>query len=92
MQPPADRANAVGRAKWLAELADALEQAQKLAWALGVSRGNSREAKALYGRLEEARSEVEALRRGRLRSFQADLDPLWPSLLPRGRPPTAELD
>ena len=54
--------NAVSRAHWLAELADAIESAQKLAWQLGTSTQPSGEARKLYGRLEAARIEVESMR------------------------------
>jgi hypothetical protein len=52
------------RARWLAELAKAIDEAQKVAWRLGVQEGDDAEAKDLYERLEAARVEVDALRRG----------------------------
>ncbi len=55
---------AVQRARWLAELAASIDEAQRVAWRLGVTEGNNAEAKELYGRLEAARVEVESLRRG----------------------------
>ena len=81
-----DQANATARAQWLAELADALEQAQQLAWTLGVSEGRSSEAKNLYGQLESVRIEVESLRRGRARTLPQDKRPLRPDLLPWREP------
>ena len=50
------------RAQWLAQLGDAIESAQRLAWQLGTHDGTSREARKLYGRLEAARLELDALR------------------------------
>jgi hypothetical protein len=53
---------AANRARWLAELASAIESAQLLAWQLGTAERPSAEARALYGRLEAARVEVETMR------------------------------
>jgi len=50
------------RAQWLAQLGEAIESAQRLAWQLGTYDGTSKEARALYGRLEAARFELDALR------------------------------
>ena len=47
----------------LARLSMLVETAQKLAWQLRMDEGASGEARALYGRLEEIRLEVEALSR-----------------------------
>ena len=69
--PPAERA------RWLAELAEAIDQAQKVAWRLGGAEGNNPEAKELYGRLEAARVEVDALRRGGFRAVEHKNDPDW---------------
>jgi hypothetical protein len=77
-----DRANGTGRAQWLAELADALEQAQQIAWTLGVSEGSSPDARDLYGRLEAVRIEVESLRQGHWSRLPADYDPKWLGLAP----------
>ena len=63
------------RARWLSELAEALEQAQRLAWTMGLLEGDSVEAMQLYGRLEAARLEVQSLRSGRLAATQPKLDP-----------------
>ena len=48
----------------VAELAQAIIQAQRLAWRLGVEEGDSGEARELYGRLETVRAEVDSLRFG----------------------------
>ncbi len=82
MDQESNEATATERARWLAELAIAIDQAQKLAWRLGVSEGNDPEAKTLYARLETVRGEVESLRRGSWAGELRELDPLWMNLLP----------
>ena len=59
-----NQAVALERARWLTELADAIDQAQKLSWRLGVAEGDSEEARMLYARLEVVRAEVDSLRFG----------------------------
>lgn len=66
----------------MAELALAIDQAQRVAWRLGVTEGNSAEAMALYARLEAAREELDSLRRGSWAGEQRELDPFWMKLLP----------
>lgn len=56
-------AGALTRALWLADLARAIDEAQRLAWRLGVVEGRSEEALELYVQLESARAEVDLLRR-----------------------------
>ena len=51
-----DQAEALERAGWLNELAEAISQAQKLAWRLGVVEGDFDEARDLYARLEAVRA------------------------------------
>jgi hypothetical protein len=75
-----DRSGGAGRARWLAELALAVDQAQRLAWSLRVSEANVAEVEGLYRRLEAARIEIETLRRGATPARPTDLDPLWTSL------------
>lgn len=72
-----DDLTAADRRSWLAEIADAIEDAQRLAWRLGVSEGHSSEALRLYGELELARAELEALRKGAIPRLQAELPPIW---------------
>ena len=84
---PGDRSGAAERARWLAELAEAVDQAQRLAWSLGVLEAGLAEVEGVHRRLEAARIEIEALRRGTWPARQADIDPLWISLLyPSGKP------
>lgn len=73
---------ATERARWLAELAVAIEQAQVVAWRIGVIEGDEPEALELYARLEAAREEVDALRRGSWTGVSQDMDPAWLRLLP----------
>ena len=82
MDQESNEAAATERARWLAELAIAIEQAQRIAWRLGVSEGDDPEAKSLYGRLEAARSEIDSLRRGTWSGTHQELDPFWMQLLP----------
>jgi hypothetical protein len=66
------------RARWLAELAASIDEAQRIAWRLGVTEGDNAEAKELYGRLEAARVEVESLRRGGAWTREpVELPPQW---------------
>ena len=75
-------ATAAERAQWLSELASTIEEAQSLAWQLGISEGDDPEAKLLCARLEAARNEVEALRRRSWVGTRQELDPIWKKLLP----------
>ena len=80
-----DRVAAV-RARWMAELATAIEGAQRVAWQLGSAQRASLEARELYSRLEAARLELESLRAG-TRRIREELDPWlveqlgWPGAL-----------
>lgn len=77
------------RAEWFARLGDAIEGAQRVAWQLRTYDGASKEARELYGRLEEARLELDALRGIVGRTQKADPDWLeklgWSS--PLAEPP-----
>jgi hypothetical protein len=82
-----DRPAAAARGRWLAELAEIVDQAQRLTRTLSVSRGSCAEAEDLYGRLELVRIEVEDLRRGGWGARPTSIDPRWTSLFPwTGRP------
>ena len=72
-----DQVVALERTRWLAELAQAIAQAQRLAWRLGVAEGDSEEARDLYARLEAVRSEVDSLRFGRWVDVGQEIDPAW---------------
>jgi hypothetical protein len=72
-------------ARWLAKLAEAIAQAQKVVWRIGVSEGDSAEAKDLYCRLEAVRAEVEALRRGPSPAPKRETRSYWSHLLAHDR-------
>lgn len=73
---------AAERSRWLAELAQAVGQAQRLARILGIPEGNCAEGNEIFGRLESIRIEVESLRRGSRVLPQSEVDPLWTNLFP----------
>lgn len=85
-----NQAAASERARWLDELAHAIGQAQWLTWRLGVLEGDSDEARALYARLEAARSEVESLRFGDWLDVRKEIDPKWLEGLLNGSEPLPE--
>ena len=62
------------RARWMAELATAIEGAQRVAWQLGTATNGSCEARELYGQLEAARMELESLRLG-TRRLREEIEP-----------------
>ena len=74
MRPPPK--SAVVRARWLAELAAALDEAQRLSQRLAESRPGTGEAATLRTRIMALRSEVEGLRRGNHSKTGKD-DPIW---------------
>ena len=69
--------SAAERARWLAELADALEQAERLVWSLGDLPHTDPEMIELYGALDAARAEVQALRVKRVATAPPGLQPFW---------------
>jgi len=72
-----NQAGALERARWLDELADAIAQAQRLTWRLGVVEGDNEDARALYAQLESAMAEVESLRFGDWVDVRNEIDPKW---------------
>ena len=64
------------RSVWLAELACAVNDAQRLTWALGAS-GENRLAMELYAKLEVVRLEIEDLRSRARATRRNNLDPFW---------------
>ena len=71
------QAAALDRARWLDELDEAVSQAQRLTWQLGVQDGDSEEARALYARLEAIKLELGSLRYGDWIEVRSELDPQW---------------
>ena len=73
--------SAVDRARWLAELAFAVDQAQGLAREIGAAEDKRRDAQELNAQLESIRVELEMLRRGRAGEESREIDPEWMKLL-----------
>ena len=72
--PPAERA------RWLAEVSDALEQAHRLLCELDIDDASTPDALDLYVRIEAARIEAQALRLSRSITPRAEPDPIWTNL------------
>ena len=70
------------RDRKLADILEAVEQAQQVARVLCNARDSNNEVKLLFGRLEAVRLEVEQLRRGNGRAPFEEIDPKWTGLLP----------
>jgi cell division inhibitor SulA len=72
---------AAQRARWLAELAEALETARALVMEMGADQGRI-DAVELYARIEAVRFEVQAMRLGRGSAVGAHPGPEWTRNLP----------
>jgi hypothetical protein len=77
--------SAAERARWLAELAQVLQDAQELVSRLAVARGRKSEALDVCARLEAAYAEVQSLRRSRTSESVANIDSNWSKHLPWDR-------
>lgn len=75
---------AADRTRWLDELAAAIDDAQRVAWHIGIVEGGGGEAMELYGRLEIARAELEAIRKSGWASMRQEFPPEWMDFLRRG--------
>ena len=73
--------SATRRARWLAELADALDEARQLTKRLGAAEGRI-EAVELYARIEAVRLEVQTMRLRRLSGGGRDNGPEWTGNFP----------
>ena len=73
---------AAARAHWLAELSEALDEAQRLLLRLGVGAAGNRRATELYSRVEGARRAVESLRLRQTNASGDVSDPKWIESLP----------
>lgn len=71
--------SAAGRAQWLSELSAAIDEAQWLAWRIGVVEGRNAQALELYVQLELARAEVEAFRGRDLHTLRQPLSTAFPA-------------
>jgi hypothetical protein len=67
------------RAEWLAQLANAIDSAQRLAWQLRTHESASVEARELYGRLEAVRRELDSIGVSRQEGQPLDVD--WLTML-----------
>jgi len=67
------------RATWLSELSKAIDEAQWLAWRIGVVEGRNAQALELYVQLELVRAEVEALRGRDLRKLHYPASTAFPA-------------
>jgi cell division inhibitor SulA len=72
---------AAQRARWLAELAEALETARALVMEMGADQGRI-DAVELYARIEAVRFEVQAMRLGRGSAVGTHSGPEWTRNLP----------
>jgi hypothetical protein len=72
---------AARHAQWLAELAEALEDAQRLLWRLGPSTASDVDILDLLARVEVMRAQVRGLRLGRTPVLFDEFDPNWMSSL-----------
>jgi hypothetical protein len=73
---------AAGRARWLAELAEALDEAHRLLFELDLHDHGAAEALDLHVRIEAARLEVQSLRLSRSVAPRIEPDPEWSNLIP----------
>ena len=71
------------KARWLGELARAIDEAQQLVWRLAVLRGDNPRTTAIYGQLEAAGDEVERLRRTADREARLEVRQDWADLIAR---------
>ena len=68
------------RARWLAELAEALEEAHRLAVELADERPESDDLAVARVRIKAVRAELEALRRAGMGEVRREIDPQWTNL------------
>jgi len=71
---------AADRARWLADVADALDQAHRLLFELDLESDVTADALDLYVRIEAARLEVQSLRLSRSITPRTGPDPNWTNL------------
>ena len=71
---------ASARARWLAELAEALEDAHRVAIQLGHDYPELDEAVALCARILAVRAELDTLRRAGIADVRREINPDWSNL------------
>ena len=69
------------RATWLSDLIRAIDEAQWLAWRIGVVEGRNAQALELYVQLELVRAEVEELRGRDLRNLRYPPSTAFPAAM-----------
>jgi hypothetical protein len=84
-QPQDGTAAAAERGRWLAELAQAVDEALRLARSLRASEASRIAVKGIYCRLEAVRIEVDSLRRGGWVVRREEIGPLRTGLFPWNR-------
>lgn len=73
---------AADRARWLAEVSQALDEARALLHALSINEGQYELASDLNARIETARFEVHSLRLSRSFQSRDEKDPKWTRFAP----------
>lgn len=73
---------AAGRARWLADVAEALDEAHRILFELKLPEERAAEALDLYVRIEGARIEVQSLRLSRSNGSRTEPRPEWTNLIP----------
>jgi hypothetical protein len=81
---------AAGRARWLAELSDALLEAQQLLFRLDLSGSSRSTAADLYQMIEAARLEVRSLRASRSFNPRDEKRPEWINFPPQQTDPWSQ--
>lgn len=71
---------ASARARWLAELAEALEEAHRVSLQLGAGRPETDEAVVLRVRILAVRAELDALRHAGIGEVRREIYPDWTNL------------
>ena len=81
LRRPKTQATLDDRARWLAELARAVDEAQQLVWRLAALRGDNVRSSEIYGQLEAARDEIERLQRSAKLRARVNLQQSWSELM-----------
>lgn len=68
---------ATQRSRWLAEISDALAEAQDLVWQLAMTGSRDVDALDLSARIESARAEAQSMRINRAARDAVQMDPEW---------------
>lgn len=74
-------APAAGRARWLADLAEALDEAHRILFELRLPEERAAEGLDLYARIEAARLEVQSLRLSRSIASRTEPGPEWSNFI-----------